>query len=504
MAEAGPLVRNTIINGIAAIVSTLIAFVLTRVFLEEMGRAAYGLWLLALTLTFDRGYLAIMDLGFGTAALQSLAGSQGDDRPTVVAWTIATYRRNYLVLSICGMVLILTVGRLVLESITDGGTPLTIWLIAAVMAVRLPIDMAHAANLTILEASSKFLWIRLVETSVNVAWLIAVVVGTSNDIGVVGLSVAALAIATAQWAVSTVLARHVESYAPFRWSNVSAETNRHLWSTGQWVALHRVSGVIYAQMDRLIIGFALGVAAVSDYEVPYKIQALGVLILVVLPSAVFPAAARLGNAADRRQLTALFHRGTRLSVGVCIPPLLALTIMAGPIVRVWVGPEYLYLAGSVRLFTAWTFLAVFHVIPLTMLAAIGRNREVFLLGAMAVAFNLPISILLAPRWGIDGVIVGTLVGYAIVFIPYLMVEQHYFGSGYGDWFRYVVVPIVVPVTLEVVALATAATVLDHIDSLRLVLTLLGIGTLVGWSSDHLISMEPEDKDSIRRALTVRR
>ncbi len=139
-----------------------------------------------------------------------------------------------------------------------------------------------------------------------------------------------------------------------------------------------------------------------------------------------------------------------------------------------------------------------------MLAAIGRNREVFLLGAMAVAFNLPISILLAPRWGIDGVIVGTLVGYAIVFIPYLMVEQHYFGSGYGDWFRYVVVPIVVPVTLEVVALATAATVLDHIDSLRLVLSLLGIGTLVGWSSDHLISMEPEDKDSIRRALTVRR
>ncbi len=245
-----------------------------------------------------------MDLGFGTAALESLAGPQGDDRPTVVGWTIATYRRNYLVLSICGMVLILTVGRLVLESITDGGTPLTIWLIAAVMAVRLPIDMAHAANLTILEASSKFLWIRLVETSVNVAWLIAVVVGTSNDIGVVGLSVAVLAIATAQWAVSTVLARHVESYAPFRWSNVSAQTNRHLWSTGQWVALHRVSGVIYAQMDRLIIGFALGVAAVSDYEVPYKIQALGVLILVVLPSAVFPAAARLGNAADRRQLTA--------------------------------------------------------------------------------------------------------------------------------------------------------------------------------------------------------
>ncbi len=46
MAEAGPLVRNTIINGIAAIVSTLIAFVLTRVFLEEMGvpRTACGCW----------------------------------------------------------------------------------------------------------------------------------------------------------------------------------------------------------------------------------------------------------------------------------------------------------------------------------------------------------------------------------------------------------------------------------------------------------------------------
>lgn len=493
MPKAARLVRNTAVNGVAAVASTVIAIILTSVFLTRMGNSDYGLWLLALTLTFDRGYLAILDLGLGTAALQKLSVLDGIRNNSVAKSIVSTLKIMYFLSSFVGVILIVILGRWTLDSVSISSNSNSVLFLVAVMALRLPIDMSHGTNVVVLESQQRYIWIRSLEVSVNLLWLVVVMIGTSQDWTLKQLAAASLAISTFQLVVSTNLRRLLLGDHGNLLKSGSFDETRELWKVGRWVALQKINSVVYAQMDRLIIAFVVGVGAVGEYEVPYKIQALGVLALSILPSAIFPVAAKMGVSANREQLSELFHRGTRLALISCIPPLVALLFAADDLVAVWVGEEYLHLAGSVRLFSAWIFLAVFHVVGATMLMATKHNRELFWIGFLANAVNLPVSIWLSHYWGMNGVISGTLCGYVVVWFPYLLLEQKLFGTGHREWWKQVLRPVVIPVAVEI-ALIAILKFYSPIDIRILKIVFYCIpGVALAWSTFYFFFMDENDK-----------
>jgi O-antigen/teichoic acid export membrane protein len=496
MPKATRLIRNTAINGSAAIASAAIAIVLTSVLLRRMGENDYGLWLLALTLTFDRGYLAILDLGMGTAALQKLSVIDNLRENFSAKRIVATLRTLYFFLSLLGVLLIVVIGRRTLEAVSENSSSDTVIILVLVMVLRLPIDMSHGANVLVLESQQRYIWIRGLEVTANFLWLVVVIIGTSHGWALSQLAFTSLALSIFQFAISSYLRQSLIGQQVSMFRTASLEESMELWKTGRWVALQKVNGVIYSQMDRLIIAFVIGIGAVGEYEVPYKIQALGVLALSILPSAVFPVAAKIGASADRKLLSDLFHRGTRLAVIACVPPLIALVFAADDLVAVWVGDQYLYLAGSVQLFNAWVFLAVFHVVGATMLMATRHNRELFLIGFVSIAVNLPLSLWLSRYWGMNGVIAGTLCGYIVVWIPYLVLEQRVLGTGYYDWWKFVLKPVLVPIALEIVAITFLKNywVIDNRIFYMAFYCLPGI--LIAWGTFFIFFMDESDKRTL--------
>jgi len=75
-----------------------------------------------------------------------------------------------------------------------------------------------------------------------------------------------------------------------------------------------------------------------------------------------------------------------------------------------------------------------------MLLGVGRVRRVLVLQVVAVTINLGLSIALAPHYGINGVIIGTLVGNAVVFVPYTRLFLASFEVSGREWVRRVVAP----------------------------------------------------------------
>lgn len=492
MAHAGRLVRNTAVNGAAAVVSTAISIAVTSLLLGAWGSDRYGLWMMVLMMSFDRGYLGLLDFGHGTAALQQLVSASPDQRRRI-RWEL---RRRYLLFSLVGIALIIAIGRLVLGSLAEAETGWTLWAMALTMCLRLPIDMQHAANVVVLESKSRYVTIRMIELAGSLAWLGVAIVASVRGLTVLGAAVGYLAIGVGQSLMSMLALRSDfkdENKAPV----VDVDGSISLWANGKWVALQRLTGIVYAHMDRLIIAFAVGLGGVGEYEIPYKIQALGVLILSTLPSAVFPVAAQLKSETDREALVNLYHRGTRLSVAMCVPPLLALVFLARPLVLIWVGRDYLHLVTSVQLFTSWTFLAVFHVVGVMMLAATGRNRENFLLSLGAVLLNLPLSVWLGSSWGIEGVITGTLVGYAVIFIPTLVIEQQLFGDGVRRWFGEVIKPMMIPVLVEIALLLWMRSYLGDSPQVLLTGMIMLISTLAAWGLYFLVFAAEADTRLLR-------
>ena len=478
--SARRLVRNTVANAGGRLVNVALAIALTPFLLNRLGPAEYGVWLLAATLTFSSGYLNLAELGLQQAAVRLVAEarSRGDDREAseVVSTATALY-------AVVGVVLAaaLVVGAGVLAQVFDVPEDLehVATLVFLLVGLQIAVDLPAAGVLAFLEGSQRYGLFRAFDVGARTLWAAGTVVAVRRGHGVVALGVVSLAVAVLTLLVAlAVVAR--DPGVRLRPGLVSRASVRRLSGQGAPMLGLRVLGVIYSQMDRAIIGVALGTAAVARYEIAYKLHATAALTLGVAPSAVMPATAYLGSAGQPERLRRLFLRGTKYAVAGGLPIAVGAMLFAGPLIRTWVGAEYTDIADEARVFLAYPALAIFLVIGQTMLTGLGRMRDMLLYHVVAVALNLVLSLVLVDRLGIGGVIWGTLAAYLVLWVPFHILFFREFGVSTGEWVREVALPNLPGLAVQLaIGLAVLAWV-DDFDQLWQVATvfLANVGVAV--------------------------
>jgi hypothetical protein len=100
-----------------------------------------------------------------------------------------------------------------------------------------------------------------------------------------------------------------------------------------------------------------------------------------------------------------------------------------------------------------------------------------------------VSISLVNKFGINGVMLGTVIGMAAVFVPYLVIEQRLFGSGYSYWFNEVVVPVVPSMLVQVPILLFLRNLWANGANPFLVVVGGGLATFIGLLIFILLSPE---------------
>src|SRR5688500_9535351 len=88
--SAARLVRNTLANGAGQLFAIVISLALTPSLVDGLGVAAYGVFVLALSLTVFGGYAARADVGVAGAAVRYVAEARSDGDNAAVARTIST------------------------------------------------------------------------------------------------------------------------------------------------------------------------------------------------------------------------------------------------------------------------------------------------------------------------------------------------------------------------------------------------------------------------------
>src|SRR5262249_10317688 len=121
----------------------------------------------------------------------------------------------------------------------------------------------------------------------------------------------------------------------FRWSRM-----REMWSFSIYISMLDWAQKLNYTADALVIGAFMSSAAVAIWTVPQRLaeflqgftnQINGVLFPVVVDSDT-------GNKANR--LRAILIQGTRISVLLVAPLATVVLLLAGPLVRAWVGPKF--------------------------------------------------------------------------------------------------------------------------------------------------------------------
>ena len=441
------IIFDTGVNAAFSFASLVAYLLLSASLVRGLAPVELGAWAMILLLTMGRGYLSIIDLGVTVTALARLAVATKEARPTdQTSELIAHLKSHFQRVSIVGGGAIFAFGYTLWVAADAPYDRSKLLKILVLLSVRLLFDCRIAVHLIIIEANSRFLLLRSCQLFELGLWTAAATLIVSKFPDVLSLAIGYTIISIISLGVTALASNRVirSSNIRPRWSSFISE---ELVQGNRWVTLQRFMSLVYTHMDRTLLTLFVGLGAVAIYEVPARASALSVMVLSLFPSALFPVTARLAAARNDSDQARLFKHATQVTVGLSIPFIVG-TIIAMPVLlELLFGTEFTGSTGASRLFMVWPLLASFHVVSTTMLTAAGYLKEMSIFASVSTVVNLTVSLALVSRFGVNGVIVGTIAGYAVVFIPQLILELRSFITGL-EWLRQIMVPTVIGVLAQ--------------------------------------------------------
>jgi O-antigen/teichoic acid export membrane protein len=246
-------------------------------------------------------------------------------------------------------------------------------------------------------------------------------------LGLVALFVAIAAEAPLPWLVAAMAGGPVVALAAngvvlFRvrrpWlrprrDNVRADAGRALLKLGAlFFVLQAVMAVAFLS-DNIVAAQLFGASAVAQYNVPQRLFDIVLLGAGLMLAPLWPAYA---EALARRDTTWVAHtlRRSLLRTAAIVSAAALLLVTAGPtLLAVWVGPVITPSRALLLGFAAWA-----------LLGACGTAVAMFLNGAHLLRFQvatacimaaaaITLKIILGARFGLAGIIWGTVLGYTL-------------------------------------------------------------------------------------------
>lgn len=497
--------KNTLINGASMVFAIVVAFFLTPFLIDHLGASGYGLWSLIGAFSISAGYLSLADLGVQQTTVKLVAEHEARDEWDEVGHIARTtlWLFTGLGLALGAAMALFTVYAVERAFNIPPDLQDDVRTAFLLFSAQVPLELCALPFAGVLEGRQRYGVLRATELIRSSLWIAAVVIFLSRGGGLVALAVINLAGAFFGLALTWFAATRSLPPGTFARGRASRATFRRIFSFSVNLFVMRVTGVLYRQMDRVIILAALTSVLLAKYEVASKLQMLAALALAFTASAVMPAASNLAATHEGRStLRTMFLEGTKYALVIVVPITVALMVWADDLVVTWVGQEFSASSGYARWFLVWVIPAATTSIGLTMMVGMGYVRQVMYLGLASAIVNLALSVALVRPLGVLGVIVGTLVGYGLVWYPYMRLFLRTLGLTWPEFGRRTVWPVLIVCVPWTIVVALVHTRL-HATSLAGALGAVGASVLLAWIPMFWLSLaRPERRVLLANARSI--
>ncbi len=169
------------------------------------------------------------------------------------------------------------------------------------------------------------------------------------------------------------------------------------WPVGLTVLL----AVVYLKVDSVLLGVLSRQEEVGLYGAAYKPIEYLILASSVLVNPLFPLLARW-HGVDMRRFELVFQRGTTALLAFLIPVPVILALVADPLVNLMYAADFAAAALPLRVLSVALVFVTFAVWQDFTLLSAGRQRFTLAYGAVGVAINIALNVLVIPRAGAVG------------------------------------------------------------------------------------------------------
>jgi len=187
--------------------------------------------------------------------------------------------------------------------------------------------------------------------------------------------------------------------------------------------VHRLAYAVYGGTDNIVISVICGIKNVALYANYYMI--VNQVNSLVLYKFLNPIRASIGNYVYTEKDFSKQHKTFYLLDTVCV--WIASYAMAGyvlffqPVIRIWLGSEFLLSYTFVLLFSFTSYLGISCEMLWKYRCTFGHYEKDRVYMIISAILNLTISVVLAKRWGLIGIQIGTIFGLCAIFYGRLKV-----------------------------------------------------------------------------------
>jgi O-antigen/teichoic acid export membrane protein len=414
--------RNTLFTGAVGVFSLAANFFVIGQAVRHLGMGPYGVLTLALAFSLSAGFLSISDLGLQSGVTRFVADADGRGQRERISEVVSSAFAILTVAAIVAAAILLTlsfVATRIFTNVHGAALQSDLHLLLILFAAEAFFGLPALAFVGVLQGLQRYGWIKVVDLSRQILYTVAALIVLLTGQGVVAFGVAMISGTVFAAAGYAIVARVLCPDLRISPRLVNRNALRPLAGFSIWVFITRIMGVIWAQMDTLILSVLVGINVLTGYSIVARLESAVSYPLSFTSAAVVPAAANLRALESRVRLRDLLVRGTRYTLAVSLPVTVAAMILAHPLIVAWVGSSYAVFVGPAQLFLTYQLLSCSATIALTILIGLGRIKAVTAYVTLAVAVNLVVSIALASSLHVTGVIIGTLIGYGITVPLYI-------------------------------------------------------------------------------------
>ena len=177
--------------------------------------------------------------------------------------------------------------------------------------------------------------------------------------------------------------------------------------------LNNLSALVNLEADKIIIAGFLNVAAVTPYQIGNRLASLSRIVPIQLLSAMMPAATIVQLGSNRRDAIDFYGRMSRYVMLMTLLITGFTVVAANQLIVTWLGRPY----PRAALITVALSLS-FAINNLTgggttMVRAAGEPRFETYYAVLSMILNIGLTVLMAPRFGLAGILGGTIIANVI-------------------------------------------------------------------------------------------
>jgi len=323
---------------------------------------------------------------------------------------------------------------------------------------------------------------------------VSIAAATTNAVVTVALAVMGVGAASFVWAsvaAAGVMAVGAIAMRPEIWVfRPTLAEWRHVLPFGAWSSVVTLLGLTFEYMPRFILGRVISIAAVGLYSRALSLcQMPDRALLQAVQPVVLPAlSARARDGGDMKEP---YFLGLASITALQWPALMCLALLAEPIVRLLLGPQWTETVPLIRILALASLCLFPAYLTYPVLVAVGRVREL----AMSSLIALPVSLAImlgAAHFGLTAVALSMFVTSPIQVGVGLYFVRRHVHFGWGEFVR-ALGPSAVA-TLGAAAVPAALLVASGGTLGIAAMALAVLGSAVGWLAALRLARHPLDPE----------